>query len=182
MTPTTPAFRVREAIMSFDRLTKVLLALIGVALSANALALWTGPRRATADAPNVIRAQRFVVVDETGKELATLGQSPTRGATELRLRAEGEGKDGLSLSVLRGGRSLFYLGGESGYISLGTTFAVTDPANVGTFATGPHVSLFDKEGRVRAVLGSQWVSPPSFLVYLDAGAPVYGDSCAPCDR
>jgi hypothetical protein len=162
----------KEAIVVFDRLTKALLALIGVALSANALALWIGPRAATADVPNILRARQFLLVDEKGNELGSLGLSLLAGATELRLRAPGEDKDGVLVSALRGGRSLLSLGGEKGRVSLGTTFMVKDPANLNVSATAPHVSLFDTEGHVRAVLGAQGISPASPLLLLDMNGKV----------
>ena len=82
--------------MVFDRLIKALLAVIAAALWANALALWIGPRAATASAANVIKAQQFVVVDEAGNERATLS-ALSGDSTELRLRAAGEKKDGITL-------------------------------------------------------------------------------------
>ena len=138
-----------------DWLTKVLLVLIAAAVWANALALWTGARAATAAAPNVIKAQQFIVVDQNGNERATLGLSFLSQSPELRLRAEGEEKDGVHLEALPGGRSSLWLGGKNGSMWLGTMWRVTDSGrSMVVSATGPHVSLFDKDGRVRAVLGA----------------------------
>lgn len=169
--------------MSFDQITKVLLAFIAAAMWANALAIWTGPRAATAAAPNVIRAQQFVVVDKNGKDRAVLGVEALWGESpELRLLND-DGKNGINLQVLPGGRSYLWLGGENGSLGLGTTFRVTDSGrSMVVSATEPHVSLFDKDGHVRAVLGTvdlpvpkigeQRTLPASSLVLFGASGAV----------
>lgn len=141
--------------MILDRFTKGLLVVLIAGVWANALALWTGPKPATAAAPKVIRAEQFVVVDKNGKDRAVLGvEALSRESPELRLLKE-DGTNGVNLRVLPGGRSLLWLGGENGSVWLGTTARVTESGRSVDFsASEPHVSLFDKDKRARAVLGA----------------------------
>ena len=150
-------------------------------LWANALALWTGPPVATAAASNVIRAEQFVVVDKNGKDRAILGLEAGK-SPELRLLNE-DGTNGVNLRVLPGGRSLLWLGGGNGSVWLGTTARVTESGRSVDFSPSePHVSLFDKDDRIRAVLGAVGLivsktgevskRPPSSLVLFSPDATV----------
>lgn len=168
--------------MLLDRFTKGLLAVLTAGLWANAIALWASPPAATAAASNIIRAEQFIVVDNNGKERAVLGLDAVFGKTpELRLLNE-DGTNGVNLRVLSGGRSLLWLGGGNGSLWLGTTAQATESGRSVDFsASAPHVSLFDKDNRVRAVLGAVGLvsktgelskRPPSSLVLFSPDAAV----------
>jgi len=80
----------------------VIVLAVVVVLAAVAAAYAAG--QAKTDAPKVVRAQRFEVVDGEGKVLATLGVE-AEGSPALRLHGK-KGKGGIILAVLPNGNPM----------------------------------------------------------------------------
>lgn len=145
--------------------------------------------RATSEVPEVIRAQRFELVDARGRTRGSLG------LPGLRLRGP-QGKGGILLGVQGDGTPVFGVSDSEGRPRFSLEARTDGSVNLALYAGDPHVraifkldsegqpsiQLLDRDNVPRAVLGASVIgnvragargkTPESSLVLLDADGRV----------
>jgi len=146
----------------------IVLAAVCVVVTVAAVAYAAG--KATGGVPDVIRAQRFEVVDSQGRVRVALSVADEdTGSASTLVLFDGEGKRGAVLRVMANG-GLFALSDDKGQPCAAL---IACPA-------GPRLEMYDEAGRIRTVVlaaptvGNAKLRNRGLVVLDENGDPVWG--------